>query len=77
MTNNRRKKNSAKLRWDSKPRRAPNPKDIEFQTAEVVIPNPYRDEAQLPFSFRDELLNEKDVKDSLSSLWRKLTGENV
>ncbi len=25
--------------WDTKPRRAPNPKDIEFQTAEVVIPN--------------------------------------
>ena len=26
--------------WDSKPKRAPNPRDIEFQTAEIVIPNP-------------------------------------
>ena len=36
MPNNnhtRRKKDSARLIWDSKPRRAPNPKDIEFQTA--------------------------------------------
>jgi len=36
----RRKKDSAKLVWDSKPKRAPNPRDIEFQTAEIVIPNP-------------------------------------
>ena len=41
MNNNglHRKKDSARIVWDSKPRRAPNPKDIEFQTAEVVIPN--------------------------------------
>lgn len=36
----RRKKDSAKLVWDSKPKRAPHPRDIEFQTAEIVIPNP-------------------------------------
>ena len=44
MPNNtqRRKKDSARLTWSSKPRRAPNPKDIEFQTAEIVIPNPHR-----------------------------------
>ena len=36
----RRKKDSARLTWDTKPKRAPNPKDIEFQTAEIVIPNP-------------------------------------
>ena len=35
-----RKKGSAKLVWDSKPKRAPNPRDIEFQTAEIVIPHP-------------------------------------
>ncbi|MFM7474368.1 MAG: site-specific DNA-methyltransferase [Microcystis aeruginosa] len=40
MTENRRKKDSAKLVWDTKPKRAPNPRDIEFQTAEIVIPNP-------------------------------------
>jgi len=75
MANNRRKKNSAKLRWDSKPRRAPNPKDIEFQTAEVVIPNPYRDEAQLPFSFRDELLNEKEL--DKKRINRLIWGDNL
>jgi len=36
----RRKRDSARLTWDTKPRRAVNPKDIEFQTAEIVIPNP-------------------------------------
>ena len=38
-----RKKDSARLVWDTKPRRAIHPKDIEFQTAEVVLPNPARD----------------------------------
>ena len=35
MANNERarKKDSARLVWDSKPRRAPNPRDIEFQIA--------------------------------------------
>jgi adenine-specific DNA-methyltransferase len=33
-------KDSAQLKWDTKPRRAPNPRDIEFQTAELVISNP-------------------------------------
>src|SRR5207249_3847647 len=42
-----RKKVSSRLIWDTKPRRAPNPKDIEFQTAELVIPNPARDQATL------------------------------
>jgi len=52
MANDRaRKKDSARLVWDSKPRRAPNPRDIEFQTAEIVIPNPQRDSGQIPFSF--------------------------
>lgn len=40
MNENRRRKDSAKLVWDTKPKRAPNPRDIEFQTAEIVIPNP-------------------------------------
>lgn len=43
-TQHRRKKDSARLTWSSKPRRAPNPKDIDFQTAEMVIPNPQRDQ---------------------------------
>ena len=30
---------SAKLVWNSKPKREPNPRDLEFQPAEVVFPN--------------------------------------
>jgi adenine specific DNA methylase Mod len=55
-----RKKDSARLVWDSKPRRAPNPRDIEFQTAEIVIPNPQRDLQQLPFGF-----NERGVREDI------------
>ena len=46
-SSNRRRKDSAKLTWDTKPKRAPNPKDIEFQTAEIVIPNPKQDQGSL------------------------------
>jgi adenine-specific DNA-methyltransferase len=42
-----RRKDSARLQWDSKPRRAINPRDIEFQTAEIVIPNPARDQSTI------------------------------
>ena len=61
MANNERarKKDSARLVWDSKPRRAPNPRDIEFQTAEVVIPNWVRDSGQIPMSFRDGMFGEQ------------------
>src|SRR5437660_10396567 len=43
----KRRKDSARLVWDTKPKRAPNPKDIEFQTAELVIPNLARDQTKL------------------------------
>ena len=36
----RKKRNTARLVWDSKPKRAPNPKNLGFQIAEVVVPNP-------------------------------------
>jgi adenine-specific DNA-methyltransferase len=49
----KRKKDSARLKWDTKPKRAPNPKDIEFQTAEIVIPNPNRDQQRLSTFFPD------------------------
>ena len=45
----RRRKDTARLVWDSKPKRPPSPRDIEFQTAEVVIPNPARDGESLPY----------------------------
>lgn len=45
---NRRRKDSVKVIWDTKPKRAPNPKDIEFQIAEIVIPNPQQYQGHLP-----------------------------
>ena len=69
-----RKKDSARLVWDSKPRRAPNPKDIEFQTAEVVIPNPAHRE-QLPLSFRDGKLGEAEI--DKQKMNRLIWGDNL
>jgi len=48
MSERRRRKDSVKLVWDTKPKRAPNPQDIEFQTAEIVIPNPQDYQGSLP-----------------------------
>ena len=72
--NTHRKKDSARLIWDTKPRRAPNPKDIEFQTAEVVIPNP-KHAGQLPLSFRDGLLGEQDI--DKQKMNRLIWGDNL
>lgn len=69
-----RKKNSAQLVWDSKPRRAANPKDIEFQTAEVVVPNPEH-AGQLPMSFRDRLIGEKEI--DKQRINRLIWGDNL
>jgi len=59
MSERRRKKDSVKLVWDTKPKRAPNPKDIEFQTAEIVMPNLQDYQGSLPLfivsSNEDEL----------------------
>lgn len=69
-----RKRDSARLVWDTKPRRAPNPKDIEFQTAELVLPNPqYKD--KLPLSFRDGLFGE-DALDK-QKMNRLIWGDNL
>jgi adenine-specific DNA-methyltransferase len=46
-TGSGRRKDSARLVWDSKPRRGANPKDIDFQTAELVIPNPAGEQSLL------------------------------
>ncbi len=72
--NQKRKKDSARVHWDTKPRRAPNPKDIEFQTAEVVIPNPQQAE-QLPLSFRDGLLGEQEI--DKQKINRLIWGDNL
>ena len=76
MPNNnhtRRKKDSARLIWDSKPRRAPNPKDIEFQTAEVVIPNPHRDQTALSYFTEDPTRPEIDKSGTNRLIW----GDNL
>jgi len=44
----RKKRNTARLVWDSKPKRAPNPKNLGFQVAEVVVPNPGEAGPRLP-----------------------------
>jgi len=75
-TNNgiHRKKDSARIVWDSKPHRAPNPKDIEFQTAEVVIPNP-ETAGTLPMSFQDKLLGEEEL--DKQKMNRLIWGDNL
>ena len=70
-----RKKDSAQLAWDSKPRRAPNPKDIEFQTAEVVIPNAHRDVEQLPLLLRDGNVTEPEI--DKTKMNRLIWGDNL
>src|SRR3989344_602059 len=76
MNNNgiHRKKDSARIVWDSKPRRAPNPKDIEFQAAEVVIPNP-ETAGTLPMSFQDKLLGEEEL--DKQKMNRLIWGDNL
>jgi len=77
MANNNgklRKKDSARLVWDTKPRRAPNPKDIEFQTAEVVLPNP-KVVGDLPLSFRDGVLGEEEI--DKQKMNRLIWGDNL
>ena len=69
-----RKKDSARLTWDTKPRRAANPKDIEFQTAEVVIPNP-QIAGELPLSFRDGLFGEEEI--DKQKMNRLIWGDNL
>ena len=71
----RRKKDSARLVWDTKPRRAPNPRDIEFQTAEIVIPNWQRDHQQIPFSFRDTAVGEAEL--DKQKMNRLIWGDNL
>lgn len=65
-------KDSAHLAWDTKPRRAASPKDIEFQTAEVVIPNPAKtDQSLISFAFAPNSSIEKSTANRL--IW----GDNL
>jgi hypothetical protein len=71
----RRKKDSARLVWDSKPKRPPSPRDIEFQTAEIVIPNPARDADSLPFTAGGEIVVGREI-DRLK-MNRLIWGDNL
>lgn len=69
----KRKKDSARLVWDSKPKRAPSPKDIEFQTAEIVIPNPQKDQTKLPLHTNGGITEYKIEKEKMNRQIRKVT----
>lgn len=60
-------KDSARLIWSTKPRRAVNPKDIEFQTAEIVLPNPARDQQTIS-SFFNALSDSQLDKNKMNRL---------
>ena len=68
-----RRKDSARLQWNSKPRRAINPRDIDFQTAEIVIPNPARDQSTIT-SFGNLMDN---VQLDKSTMNRLIWGDNL
>jgi len=68
-----RKKDSARLVWDTKPRRATNLWDIEFQTAEVVLPNPARDQPTIQ-SFLNIFSNLELQKNEVNRL---IWGDNL
>ncbi|WP_005038120.1 DNA methyltransferase [Holophaga foetida] len=66
----RKKRNTARLVWDSKPKRAPNPKNLGFQIAEVVVPNPAQAGPRLPF---DPVAQEVDTTACNRLIW----GDNL
>lgn len=66
---NVRKKNSARVTWDAKPRRVTNPKYLEFQTAEVVLPNPTRDQTAIRSSLTTKYNIEFDGKMMNKLIW--------
>ena len=68
-----RKKDSKRLLWDTKPRRAINPKDIEFQTAEAVLRNPARDQQTIQ-SFFNTMVN---IQIEKSKMNRLIWGNNL
>ena len=66
----RKKRNTARLVWDSKPKKAPNPKNLGFQIAEVVVPNPGEAGPRLPL---EAATQEVDTHDCNRLIW----GDNL
>jgi adenine-specific DNA-methyltransferase len=59
-----------RMMWDTKPRRAINSKDIEFQTAQAVLRNPARDQQTIQ-SFFNTMVNIQIEKSKINRLiWR-------
>ena len=59
------RKNTARLAWESKPRREVGPRDLEFQTAEVVYPNPAQAQQKLPIVSGGEV----DIRSMNRLIW--------
>ena len=68
-----RKKDSARLLWNTKPRHTINLKNIKFQTAEVVLSNPSRDEQTIQ-SFFNTL---SDIQIERNKVNRLIWGNNL
>ena len=71
----KRRKDTARLVWDSKPKRPPSPRDIEFQTAEIVLPNPVRDEKTLPFGQGSDVFTQGEL--DKRQMNRLIWGDNL
>lgn len=66
-------KGTARLQWATKPRRAINPRDIDFQTAELVIPNPARDQRTIT----SYATNTSDISVDRNQMNRIIWGDNI
>ncbi len=65
----KKQRDTARLIWASKPRKEPSPKDLEFQTAEIVIPNKATGDLR---SFFDTEKKEIDIQPN-----RLIWGDNL
>ncbi len=66
-------KGTARLQWATKPRRAINPRDIDFQTAELVIPNVARDQRTMT-SYTNDL---SKITLNRNQMNRLIWGDNI
>lgn len=66
-------KNTAKLTWQSKPKVEPEPKDLEFQNAEIIYPNVELKHGKLTH-FLEESTESKDVEQQPNRL---IWGDNL
>ena len=66
-------KGTARLQWATKPRRAINPRDIDFQTAELVIPNAARDQRTIT----SYAASSSDISFDRNQMNRIIWGDNI